>query len=112
MKQEVVYLVDDLSGKSGDDVTTTHFSVDGVDYEIDLDGKNRQSFDRMIFKFIENGRRVPKAAKKQTRKQNYPYSRELQKDVRAWAQKKGISVPDRGRLKKAVVEEFLAYGKN
>lgn len=112
MKQAVTYLYDDLTGKPGDDVTTVQFSVGGADYEIDLDPKNVAKLEKVLTPFISAGRTPSKVTGKKIRKQSYPYSRELQQKVRAWAAKKGIDVPDRGRLKKEVVEEFLAYGKN
>jgi len=51
-------MVDDLDGTEGDSVLTVTFTLDGVDYEIDLSADNRHSLMAAMEPFIGAARRV------------------------------------------------------
>ena len=58
-RKVVVELVDDIDGTVfGEDGESIAFSVNGVDYEIDLKGKHTSKFHKQIGFFIEHGTRV------------------------------------------------------
>jgi hypothetical protein len=59
-------LVDDLDG-SAEAVTTRRFSVDGVDYEIDLSPANSHRFDQALAPFWQAARRLPKTRRRPRR---------------------------------------------
>jgi Lsr2 len=59
-QQTITIYTDDLdgrpirAGKGG----TVSFSLDGVDYEIDLSARHRQALERALAPFIDNGRNI------------------------------------------------------
>lgn len=58
-RKVVVELVDDIDGTVfGEDGESITFSVNGVDYEIDLKGKHASKFHKQIGFFIEHATRV------------------------------------------------------
>lgn len=89
-----VSLVDDLDGTSATD--TVRFGLDGLHYEVDLSPEHAEELRAALQPYIKAGRRAT------------PYSAEDAAEIRAWAQKKGFDVSDRGRLNQDVI---LAYRK-
>ncbi len=79
------YLVaDDLDG-STTAVDTYQFSVDGVDYQIDLSDDNHQRLLAALAPFTAVARRMPKNGKAQTGRGNATKLRgATSADVRAW----------------------------
>jgi Lsr2 len=65
-QQTITIYTDDLdgrpirAGKGG----TVGFSLDGVDYEIDLSAGHRKALERALAPFIDNGRKVKRPAKR------------------------------------------------
>jgi hypothetical protein len=59
-QQTITIYTDDIdgrpirTGRGG----TVGFSLDGVDYEIELSAKNRRALEKALAPFIENGRRI------------------------------------------------------
>lgn len=59
-QQTITIYTDDLdgrpirAGKGG----TVGFSLDGVNYEIDLSAKHRRALERALAPFIDNGRKI------------------------------------------------------
>jgi hypothetical protein len=99
-----VEFVSDLSGSSGDDVATVGFGLDGVGYEIDLNGVEATKLRELLEPYVEAGRKVGRNGKVLTNKRVGPDP----KAVRAWAEANGIKVPSRGRIPGDVVEQFEA----
>jgi hypothetical protein len=60
-------VVDDLDG-STDAVTTRRFTVDGVDYEIDLSPANSATFDQVLGPYLSAARRLPRSRKPHRRR--------------------------------------------
>jgi hypothetical protein len=114
-KKTFVRLFDDLSGDEIDTdlvgIPTRSFSVDGVEYEIDLGTKNQEQFETDLAPYIAAARRL--GGRKQTRRSpiangkptNSP-PRNQAGAIREWAIKKGVDVPARGRLPRTVIDLY------
>ncbi|HEY5788698.1 MAG TPA: Lsr2 family protein [Microlunatus sp.] len=92
----VITLIDDLSGKeTGDDGRTVAFSLEGVDYRIDLGEKNLIRLEKALHPFISAATRVDGP----TRKRKISSSAApAAANVREWARLNGYEVSDRGRV--------------
>lgn len=107
-QKTIVQYVDDLDGSELDleAATTRRFSIDGVEYEIDLSEKNSAKLDKALAPFVEAGRKLARNGK--------PYRRTVLKSkhdqakVRKWAAENGYTVSDRGRIPKHVMEAYEA----
>lgn len=91
-------VVDDIDHKQLAD-ETVEFGLDGFDYEIDLSSANAEILRADLNRWIEAAR----PGKRRHRARFVPRG-----DVRAWARKKGYTVPSAGRLPK---ELLAAYDK-
>ncbi|WP_059005874.1 histone-like nucleoid-structuring protein Lsr2 [Streptomyces specialis] len=97
-KKVVTVYTDDLTGAEAEDVGTHTFSLDGVNYEIDLTG---DSFDKLVEAlgpFIDAGRktgRTPRTGAAVKRPTSTP-SQDSAK-IREWAKENGFQVSERGR---------------
>lgn len=70
MATRITYtVVDDLDG-STDHVSTRRFSIDGVDYEIDLSPANSIRLDQALTPFRQAARRLPRAGRPRRRTTN------------------------------------------
>jgi hypothetical protein len=96
----VVTLSDDLDG--GTAAETVHFGVDGKSYEIDLSVENAEKLREALAPFVAAGRRQSRTGKSFRRTALTPDPQA----VRAWAQSHGMDLPARGRIPKAVYEQF------
>ncbi|MFL4910048.1 Lsr2 family protein [Streptomyces sp. MMS24-I2-30] len=108
MTQKIVTVYyDDLTGTESDEIGTHRFSLNGVDYEIDLTPENYDKLDEALRPFIESGRklgRVKGAGRVRRAAAEGPSTEE----VRAWARENGYEVNDRGRVPKEVRDAFDA----
>ncbi|QTJ70575.1 Lsr2 family protein (plasmid) [Rhodococcus sp. ZPP] len=105
----VVDLVDDLDGSvieagEGEHIT---FSVNGVDYEIDLKTKNAREFLKTMEFYIDHATKVG-SRKRPTAKAGAARSRSQAREVREWATANGYEVSARGRIPADVQEAFDA----
>ena len=98
-------MIDDLTGEASETVRTRRFSVDGAEYEIDLDETNSDELDDQLVVYIEAARRVGKTARAGRPSRQSAgasagkYSRETTKQIRAWARSNGWpNLKDRGRV--------------
>jgi hypothetical protein len=115
-KQIIHKLVDDLD--NGDADETIKFSLDGVNYEIDLSAKNAAEMRKAFAKYIDNGSKVgragPMAAARAPRAGRgggaAVNDREQNKAIRAWAKKQGYDISDRGRIPQEVQDEYHSKG--
>lgn len=103
-----VHLIDDLDGSSADE--TVKFSVDGVDYEIDLNSEHGDALRRAVAPFIVAGRRATRGiitGRRTTRgAAPAPLDRGRNHAIRAWAAEAGIELSGRGRIPADVVERY------
>jgi hypothetical protein len=110
MAQKVeVRLVDDLDGGEADQ--TVRFALDGVEYEIDLSGKNATSLRKEISPFIEAGRRTGQSSAGRrsggrSAGSSSAANRERNQAIRDWAKSKGLEVSDRGRISQELVDQY------
>ncbi|QSE84682.1 histone-like nucleoid-structuring protein Lsr2 [Rhodococcus koreensis] len=114
----VVEHVDDIDGTSIDagKGETIAFSVDGIDYEIDLSAKNAAEFRKTLDYYIEHATRV---GGRRHRTAGTIHSgggpatparrdREHVRAVREWAREQGYEVGVRGRMPTDIVEAYNA----
>lgn len=104
MAQKVqVTLVDDLDGSEAEE--TVRFSLDRVDYEIDLSKKNAAKLRDALAQYVGaarrlGGRRASGGARRGRTGGNGTAA------IRDWAKSKGYKVSDRGRVPANIVEEY------
>ena len=106
MKKTEVILVDDIDGSSAD--RTISFSVNGVSFEIDLNEEHATELLEDFAKWESHARRVGGRATATRRRRASSGAPSEAAQIRAWAQKKGIEVSDRGRIPAPVVEKYPA----
>lgn len=114
-KQVYVQLVDDLDDKVIPDGTGEHitFTVNGVEYEIDLNDKNAKEFHRKLDYYIDHGTRTGGRRTRKATPTTYTESPQKRdpsqtKAIREWAQASGYEVSSRGRIPAEVEEAFNA----
>jgi hypothetical protein len=114
MAQRVV-LIDDLDGSEGSETVT--YTVNGQEYEIDLSEANVEKFRKALEPFIEKSRpveRQPVLASVPTRGARSrrgssgggATGRTDLAEIRAWAQSQGMTVAERGRIKKDIIDAY------
>ena len=109
-RKMVVELVDDIDGTlieagKGEHIT---FSVNGVDYEIDLKTKNAREFLKTMDFYIEHATKVGSQKRRPGTKAGAARSRSRAREVREWAAASGYEVSARGRIPADVQEAFDA----
>lgn len=115
MAQKVqVLLVDDIDG--GEAMETLTFSLDGVNYEIDLSDEHASALRDAFAPWVGHARRVggrsgaarkapaPRAATKSAS----PGPERDTGEVRTWARENGYTVSDRGRISAEILQAFDA----
>ncbi|AMY19580.1 MULTISPECIES: histone-like nucleoid-structuring protein Lsr2 [Nocardiaceae] len=118
-KQYVVELTDDIDGTAIADGTgeSISFSVNGVDYSIDLKDKNATEFHRKLDYYIQHAERVGGRKRKATTPkpsaaaESAPSTKrdpEQTRAIREWANANGYTVNSRGRIPAEVVEAYDA----
>jgi len=106
-RQVLEKLIDDLDGSPANE--TIHFGLDTTRYEIDLNAKNAASLRKLLGPYITVARNDGKAAKSASRNGARPAMVKRDVDVaevRQWARKRKIKVPQRGRLSSAIIEQY------
>jgi hypothetical protein len=107
-KKTITKLVDDIDG--GEAHETVKFGLDGYVYEIDLSTKNANKLRSVLATYVEKGSRVPgrltAGAGRAVRRGSAGAEREQNQAIRAWAQRKGIPVAPRGRIKQEIIEQY------
>lgn len=111
MAQKVqVILVDDVDGGEADETVT--FSLDGVNYEIDLSEANAESLRDSLGEWIGHARRVGGRSGGKGRSGGRAKAAAATKadlaDVRSWARDNGFQVSDRGRVSSEVLAAYEA----
>jgi hypothetical protein len=112
-QQTIVTLVDDLDGGKADE--TVAFSLDGVDYKIDLSEGNAAKLRAELADFVANGRRTGKAKGVHSGRGRSAVSgtsvvadKEKNQAIREWARRQGMDVADRGRISAEIIEKYNA----
>jgi hypothetical protein len=108
MAQKVqTVFIDDLDGSKADG--TIRFSLDGTEYEIDLNAEHTQQLREALAPYVGAGRRVSGSARRPARSGRRPQpSGPNTTEVREWAKAQGIDVKDRGRVPAELIVKFRA----
>jgi hypothetical protein len=97
-------LQDDIDGSAATE--TVRFSLDGVEWEIDLSERNANRLRNSLSDFMAHGRKVGgKRVHKPTSSNHVDNTA-----VRKWAEANGIEVHPRGRIPTDVLERYKAAG--
>lgn len=106
MATRVIHLViDDVDKESPADETVT-FSVDGVDYSIDLTGANAAQLREDLAKWVKAATRT--GGRKTTGKGGKKSADRADKAaIRQWARANGYRVSDRGRISVEIREAYF-----
>jgi hypothetical protein len=109
-KRTIHVLVDDLDG--GEAEETVKFSIDGIQYEIDLSAKNADKMREALAPYVSAGTKVGRggvlAGGRSASRIRGGGDRDQNRAIREWAQSKGIKVSDRGRIKQEIVDRYNA----
>lgn len=104
-RKTVVTHIDDVDGSPADE--TVRFSLDSVDYEIDLSAVNATALRDNLSLYIGAARRVGGTGRGRTLRPGRT-DREQLDAIRRWARENGFEVSGRGRISKAVREAYDA----
>ena len=104
--ETVTTLIDDLDGSTRG-IETVSFTLDGTAYEIDLGPKNAKSI-RADFEKWSAAARKAKRGPVRVRRGAAAKPASEAAAIREWAAANGVQVPARGRIPKAVAEQYHA----
>jgi hypothetical protein len=103
----VVSLTDDLDGSEA--TTTFQFTVDGVDYRIDLSDANARKFEKAMAKYTDVATRLGRSTGRgAAARSGASARREDTAAIRQWAAANGWPVSDRGRIPATVLAAYEA----
>ncbi len=106
MAQKIVTVyTDDLTGDESEEVQTHTFSLDGVNYEIDLVADNYDKLFQALAPFIEKGRKVGRT-KGSARLRKASAEGPSAEELRAWARENNYKINDRGRVPASIREAY------
>lgn len=100
-RKTIVELIDDIDGSKA--VDTINFSLQGVNYEIDLSEENVDKLHREFGLWIASARRVGGRAR---RSSGAPTTAKETAKIREWARENGYRVSDRGRIAADIREAY------
>ncbi len=102
-RKTFIELIDDIDGSKAE--STVQFSLEGVEYEIDLSSDHVQELHADFTKWIVSARRVGGRAR---RSSGVPSSAKETAKIRQWARENGHEVSDRGRISAEIREAYAA----
>jgi hypothetical protein len=103
-QQVVTSFEDDLTG--GEAEGTVRFSLDGADWEIDLNAENAAALRKVFVPYVDKAR---KASGTQTPRRTRPaHDRQRTPEIRTWAKQRGYELNERGRIPANIVADFEA----
>jgi len=101
-------ITDDLDGTPAQQ--TVRFAIDGVAYEIDLTDEHAGQMRAALAPFVDAARTVHAERRAATVGRRRSASDYDPQAVRAWANSHGVQIPRRGRIPRAIVDQFHAAG--
>lgn len=107
-QQTQILLIDDLDGTPASE--TVSFTLDGVNYEIDLNEDNAAKFRKEMGTYISKARKVGGRRRRGRGAAKATRSSETQA-MREWAKAKGYKVSDRGRIPADIQKEYREANK-
>lgn len=111
-KKVQAILVDDIDGSEAEG--TVLFGLDGTDYEIELSKDHADDLRAALEPFTTYARKISAPARKQRRAPGAASGtggtggNPDTVAIRAWAEKRGISLKNRGRVPAGIVEQYRA----
>jgi hypothetical protein len=111
-RQVITTLIDDLDGKKAD--RTVDFSLDGINYTIDLSEANAGKLRKALDPYINAGTRLGRGtARVSPRRAGAPAgrtagSRDENRQIREWAAANGHQISERGRIPQSVTQAYRA----
>jgi hypothetical protein len=109
-RQVITTLIDDLDGKKAD--RTVEFSLDGINYTIDLSeanaGKLRKALDPYINAGTRLGRGTGRIPARRPVAGRTAGSRDENRLIREWAVANGHQISERGRIPQSVTDAYRA----
>lgn len=103
-RKVVTTLEDDLDGSEASE--TLNFSIDGAEYEIDLNSEHASELRSALSRYTDVARKTSGGRGRPARKSSG--SGTDAKAIRMWALDQGISVNTRGRIQADIVEKYQA----
>lgn len=113
-QKTIVQLIDDLDGSADGSIETITFGLDGVTYEIDLNGENADSLRDQLAEFVEAAKRTGGRVKRATstsKPSGSARNREQTQAIREWARQNNWEIADRGRIPAEIIEAHEAGSK-
>ncbi|MGU3438282.1 histone-like nucleoid-structuring protein Lsr2 [Actinomycetes bacterium M1A6_2h] len=122
-KRKIIELTDDLDGSviTAETGETVQFSLDGVEYSIDLKNKNAKELRRTFEAYTAHATRVGGRRKRvnsspavahpsavSPTKAGGKRDPEQTRAIRQWAADEGYTISDRGRIPASIEEAFTA----
>jgi hypothetical protein len=105
MRKTIVVLEDDLDGSEASE--TLNFSVDGADYEIDLNSEHANELRSALSRYTDVARKTSGGRGRPARSKSNLAGTDA-KAIRMWALDQGLKVNTRGRIQADVVERYQA----
>jgi hypothetical protein len=109
-RQVITTLIDDLDGKKAD--RTVEFSLDGVNYTIDLSEANAGKLRKVLDPYISAGTRIGRSSSRIPARRTAPApartagSRDENRLIREWAVANGHQISERGRIPQSVTDAY------
>ena len=104
-RQMITTMTDDLDGTTPAD-TTIEFTIDGVQYEIDLSAKNAEKMRKELAVWVSHARRVSTRVNRRKSASAIAVRKQELAPVREWAEANGIKVSQKGRISGEVMAAF------
>jgi hypothetical protein len=105
-----VHLLDDIDGSAADE--TLVFALDGTTYEIDLTSAHAKELRAALEGYVTAGRRVARGTVANTTRSRAVTPARSDRDqnqaIRDWAKRQKIELSSRGRIPRAIVEQYEA----
>lgn len=105
-QKTVVVVEDDLDGGPAEHQLT--FSLEGVDYEIDLNDSNAAKLREAFSPYVNAGRRTGGRQRRQPAASTTRGRTDRLNAIREWARANGYEVAERGRVAKKVTDAYDA----
>jgi hypothetical protein len=107
MAREVIeQLVDDLDGSAATE--SVSFGLDGVAFEIDLNGQHAEELRAALESYVRAARRVSGRSGRGARSGRSAGNRDRNAAIRQWALDNGIELSGRGRIAQGVHDAYDA----
>jgi hypothetical protein len=107
-RQVITTLIDDLDGKTAD--RTVEFSLDGINYTIDLSEANAGKLRKALDPYISAGTRLGRGSGRIPARRATPSrtagSRDENRLIREWAVANGHQISERGRIPQSVTDAY------